>query len=131
MFCPNCGTEYKEENERCPNCGKAHDFLSAEKTQRFEHYVLPPRQAIVFGRNTGTKKETSNGFSVAGFVLSFLGFICFGLVPIFQILGVIFSCIGLFTANKTNGTGRELSVAGLVLGILSMSASVVLFCIWE
>lgn len=56
------------------------------------------------------KREETNGMAIAGFVCSFL-------IPL---LGLIFGAIGLKTANNI-GNGRGLSIAAIVISILSMS----------
>lgn len=49
--------------------------------------------------------------------MAIAGFVCSFLIPL---LGLIFSGIGLKTANKT-GNGRGLSIAGIVISILSLA----------
>lgn len=56
------------------------------------------------------KREETNGMAIAGFVCSFL-------IPL---LGLIFGAIGLKTANNI-GNGRGLSIAAIVISILSIS----------
>lgn len=56
------------------------------------------------------KREGTNGMAIAGFVCSFL-------IPL---LGLIFGGIGLKTANNI-GNGRGLSIAAIVISILSIS----------
>ena len=52
----------------------------------------------------------TNGFAIAGFVCSFI-------IPI---LGIIFSSIGLSKSKYLN-SGRELSIAGLIISIAFMA----------
>lgn len=55
--------------------------------------------------------EPANGMAIAGFVCSFF----------FQVLGIIFSAIGLNRANKSaTRKGRGLAIAGLVISIASL-----------
>ena len=51
-------------------------------------------------------QQQSNGFAIAGFILS--------LLPLF---GLIFSIIGLVRSGKVGGKGRGLSIAGIILSI--------------
>lgn len=69
--------------------------------------------------NPGMNQDTtkSNGFAIAGFVLSFF----------FSILGIIFSSIGLSRANKMNGKGKGLAVAGLVISLVSFVIGVIIY----
>jgi FtsH-binding integral membrane protein len=55
----------------------------------------------------------TNGFAIAGFVLSLLG--CTGL------LGLIFSAISLSQFKKDpNQDGKALAIAGLIIGIIDV-----------
>ena len=83
MFCKNCGSQIDDNAVVCPHCGVATQNLNA------------------------TTQKSSNGFAVAGFVLSFF----------FAVLGLIFSIIGLNKA-KTTGSGKGLSIAGLVISLV-------------
>ena len=66
-----------------------------------------------------TVAKPVNGFSVAGFVLSFF--------PIINILGILFSIIGIARAKKYNGAGKALGIAGLIIGVVILAAVLVLF----
>ena len=65
--------------------------------------------------NKNVTRKT-NGFAIAGFVLSLLG--CVG------ILGLIFSIIGLSKSKEWND-GKGLSIAGLIISILRILGSIV------
>lgn len=71
---------------------------------------IPQQQAygqqVPYGYPVQQQKQ-SNGFAVAGFILSLL-----------PLLGLIFSIIGLIRSFKVAGKGRILSIAGIVLSIV-------------
>lgn len=73
---------------------------------------MPDGNVTPINNNTSAVQTTStkktNGFAVAGFVMSFVAF---------PLLGIIFSSIGLAKSKKT-GNGKGLSIAGLVISIL-------------
>ena len=83
MFCNNCGSQIDDKAVVCPHCGAATQNLNV------------------------TTQNKSNGFAIAGFVLSFF----------FALLGLIFSIIGLNKA-KTIGSGKGLAIAGLVISLV-------------
>ena len=58
----------------------------------------------------------TNGLAIAGFVLSFL----------VSLVGLILSIIALTQINGSNGTqkGKGLAIAGIIIGALSMLATV-------
>jgi uncharacterized membrane protein YvbJ len=99
-YCSKCGKELKKDETFCSNCG---NNIKGEFTPM-------NNQQIVYVKN-----ET-NGFAIAGFVLSFL-------VPL---LGLIFSCIGLSKAKAWNDNGKGLSVAGIIISALFIILAIVI-----
>ena len=87
IFCKNCGREIDDYAVVCPFCG-----------------VATGRHAVQQAPQTG-----SNGFVIAGFVLSFF----------FSLLGLIFSIVGLRKVSEC-GSGKGLAVAGIVFSIVRM-----------
>lgn len=67
-----------------------------------------------------------DGFAIAGFVVSIVGFFVAGLI--LGSLGVIFSAIALVRINKSNGSkrGRGLAITGLILGIVAVVLTAIL-----
>lgn len=67
-----------------------------------------------------------DGFAVAGFVVSIVGFFVAGLI--LGSLGIIFSAIALVRINKSNGSkrGRGLAITGLILGIVAVVLTAIL-----
>ena len=55
-------------------------------------------------------KVNFNAMAIAGFVLSFLSW--------FAILGIILCVVSLMQIKKSNQKGRNLSIAGIIIGIL-------------
>ena len=85
-YCTHCGNELLDEAAICPKCGCP--------TNNVHEYA---------------KETNSNGFAIAGFVLSFFG----------GVLGIIFSAIGLKVSAQKNGAGKGMAIAGLIIGIIS------------
>lgn len=73
---------------------------------------------------------TTNSMAVAGLVFGLLGvtggWLCCG--PLFSIFGIAFSSVGLSRINRnpTQETGKGIAVAGLVLSILGLIATLAL-----
>ncbi|MDE7452922.1 MAG: zinc-ribbon domain-containing protein [Clostridia bacterium] len=91
MFCKNCGKEIDDKATVCVHCG------------------VPTANAQTQQVVTGGQ---SNGFAIAGFVLSLFG----------GILGLIFSIIGLQKSKlpEYNGNGRGLAIAGIVISSIAL-----------
>ncbi len=101
-FCSNCGKPVTDDIKFCPDCGSELD----RPVSNFNSEVR--------GQSTNTN---SNGYAVAGFILSFL----------FALLGLIFSIIGLNKANERNGAGKGLATAGIVISIINMLLGFILY----
>jgi hypothetical protein len=70
---------------------------------------------------TAPQPLKNSPMAVAGFVCSLLGLMCCG--PLFSVLGLVFSFIGLgeIKRNPQQFTGGSLAVAGIVLAVLGLA----------
>lgn len=79
----------------------------------------------------GTYGQQTNGMALAGMIMGILsftvGWFCCGFGPVFSILGVVFSCIGLSQINRNPElyTGKGLAITGIVLSVLRL---VIMIC---
>jgi hypothetical protein len=78
------------------------------------NYVAPP---------PASGGSQTNGMAVAALVLGILTFVCLG--PVAGILAIIFGILGMKKANQT-GTGKGMSIAGIVLGAVGTVATIVI-----
>ncbi len=63
----------------------------------------------------------TNGMAIAGFVLGLFSLLCCFIGPLFSMLGLIFSCVGLAQINKQPGQGgKGLAIAGIILAIFGL-----------
>lgn len=108
MVCRNCGTQYDDGFAACPQCG------------------APKNVQVEYQHNVAFVPQDNNGMGVAGFVLGLLGFLSMGISFVLQLLGLVFSCIGLSKAQKLNGKNKGFSIAGLVLSILSFIPAILI-----
>ena len=83
------------------------DGAQSAATPAVKNTAPAVRPATMSAAAPATAKST-NGFAIAGFVLSFVAF---------PLLGIIFSAIGL-SKSKTLNSGKGLSIAGLIISIL-------------
>ncbi len=140
MICPHCKQQVNETNNFCPNCGTHFKNSRAQTTKEcfYCHRNIPIstlfcphcRRKVSNESSTpvsterfyespsATPKTGTNGFAIAGFVLSFF----------FALLGLIFSGIGIAKAKETNGK-NGLAVAGLILSILSLAFEIILIVV--
>lgn len=100
-YCMNCGKELAEDAKCCPNC---------QVTIPDAVYSNKPTAVI-------SNPKTTNGFSIAGLVLGLISILCCGST---SILGLVFSIIGLSSANKNNDNSRGVSIAGIVISCLGL-----------
>lgn len=125
MYCKYCGGKNDPDAAFCGHCGRAL------KSQPGTQAAKAPAKTGTQAAKAPVKKDSgdgqpvkvvveqaptkTNGFGIAGFVLS----LCTG-----WLLGLIFSGIGVAKRkqyNKANG----LAYAGLVISLVSMAASVI------
>lgn len=109
MFCSNCGKQVNDNDNVCPYCGAAlHDNPGYQQPGPMNNggYNQYNQQ---YQYNNQPAESRTNGFAIAGFVLSFF----------FWLLGLIFSVIGLNKSKIMNDSGRGLAIAGIVISIIS------------
>jgi len=82
-----------------------------------------PPVALAQASLTRRAPET-NSMAVAGLVMGILsmtiGLFCCGPVVVFNILGIIFSSVALSQIKRSQQTGRNLAIVGLVLSLLGL-----------
>ena len=88
---------------------------------------VPLAQASLTGRAPKT-----NGMAVAGLVMGILsttiGLVCCGLV--FNILGIIFSSVALSQIKRSQQTGRNLAIVGMVLSLLGLVFQIIIIVVF-
>ena len=105
MHCPYCNAALPRGANACHNCGAA------------KHISYAPAGAAQPG-----VPMTAAGYNVVaivGFALS--------LLPIFPLVGLITSALGLAQCLRTGQRGRGLAVAGLILNFAKLALMVTAF----
>lgn len=120
MFCKNCGAKLEDNSKFCASCGSE---VAVEAQTEVNTSI--EEQATVTPSNDDAPKSIENptpkkfsGKGIAGFVLSLVGMIIFG-IPC-GILGIIFSSIALKEVKTKNLKGKGLAIAGLVISIIDV-----------
>ena len=100
-FCTNCGAKLSNGQEFCSSCGNK---VSRENN-------------VAVNNDTSTSKKTTNGFSIAGFIVSIVSSIlCCGS---FNIISIVLSIIGLIKA-KDYGSGKGFAIAGIIISVVML-----------
>ena len=90
-----------------------------------------PPVPLAQASRTGRAPET-NSMAVAGLVMGILsmtiGLVCCGLV--FNILGIIFSSVALSQIKRSQQTGRNLAIVGLVLSLLGLVFQIIIIVLF-
>ena len=97
MFCNNFGKEIDNRAAICPHCG------------------VP-----VQNKGEKPRNKAGQGLCIAGFVVSLLSLWLCMYFCIVSVVAVVLSAVGMSIAKK-NGDPRGLGIAGLVIGIVSLS----------
>jgi Domain of unknown function (DUF4190) len=70
-------------------------------------------------------KQGNSGMAVASLVCSLVGLIpCFWVLQIMGVLGIIFGAVGLSQTKSGERGGRNLAMAGLIIGIILVLACI-------
>jgi len=100
-YCSNCGAEQNDGGRFCSNCGNQLNGV------------------VTYNNNNNGTYAYTNGAAIAGFICSFF----------FTIIGLILSIIGISEANKHDGTGKGLAIAGLIISLLRLLSIVFLIIV--
>ena len=125
-FCRECGKELEENSKFCNNCGTKIEEEKTEETNTSNENTNESAASnagtnVTYNQTYVTKK--SNGMAIAGFVISLVSLLCCGYS---SWLGLIFSIIGLVNANKNEGEGKGLAIAGIVISSILLIIIVLL-----
>ncbi len=123
MKCAKCSAELEDNAKFCPQCGApvGDDYVQHEQQAQTQNQSQPQWQSQGYAQgqpqgNTTYVYQRTNGFAIAGFVLSFF----------VAILGIIFSAIALKQISDRGEGGKGLAIAGLVLSIVWICVALVL-----
>lgn len=108
-FCTKCGNELNDSNF-CEKCGAKNADNSTSSTVQINQTIVT--------------KPKSNGFATAGFIISLVSILCCGGT---STIGLIFSIIGLVTANKSDGNGKGLAIAGIIINAILLVVLVIFY----
>ncbi len=132
-YCQNCGYQLDRNASYCEKCG----FPCAENGKAYQ--PSQPSMRTVQGvynaaRDTSAYeamliRQKTHGTGVAGFVLSLLGLLSawFLIGGLFGLLGLIFSLVSSSDMQRIGEPAEGIAIAGIVLGILSIVASICFF----
>lgn len=115
MICGNCHQQVPDNSQICPFCGAP---------QQPQNQYQPP-QPNYQPPMTPFSTVKYNSYAIAGFVLSLLGISKYSGF-LLGTLGIIFSSMALsqIKNNPKISKGRELAIAGLVIGIIALTHSI-------
>ena len=114
MYCRFCGKEVGDA-KWCPYCG-AQQPAQEDKTFFNGSNSEESRNAWGEQINLNTPAPRTNGFSIAGLILSFFS----------PLLGLIFSLIGLFKSRQYH-SGRVLAIVGIIVSIATFIFNTIVY----
>jgi hypothetical protein len=106
-------------------------LLCAEGSTAWQPITMFPEFAgslHISGPAPVAQAAPQNSLAITGLVCSALGILCCLCGPLFAVLGIVFSCVALSQINNTPGQrGKELAIAGIILGGLALLESILLW----
>jgi len=123
-YCSSCGKEHDASARFCESCGLS--FGAQQMVQPVQAQgVYPSIQPVLTVQPAQPVGAIpSNGTAIAGFVCGLVAIILVWIpwisliAIILGVIGLILSGLGLSQANKIEGSGRSMAIAGLVLSII-------------
>jgi len=119
-YCWNCGKELEDKNQFCPECGTKNETRKKDSKEKESSELSSDNMTTTIAHSD----KKTNGFAIAGFVLSLVSLLCCGIL---SWLGLIFSIIGLVNAKKCNGEGKGLAIAGIIISAIFVLLLVLLY----
>ncbi len=106
---------------------KVEDTADWKPLASFPELLQKPLPATPHIAPAGLPRPSTNGSAIAGLVMGILSVTPFGwfcCIPLFSVLGIIFSSRGLsqIRRNPLQETGKGIATTGLVLSILGLIA---------
>ena len=118
MFCPNCGKENLEGSGFCESCGYP---LSSNPTT-FNNNAVNNMNANVNNPQSG--KGKTNVCAIVGFILSLVGFLCFGML--FEPAAIILGIVAKIQIKKNpEQSGSGLALAAIIIGSIGTVFSII------
>ena len=114
MYCRNCGKDVGNA-AWCPYCGTKQEPAQNQSNSTAQNYSFSDSQNAWGDSPVDlSPAPRTNTFAVVGLILAFFS----------QLLGLIFSIIGLVKANEY-GSGRGLAITGIIVSVLLMIFSLI------
>jgi predicted amidophosphoribosyltransferase len=115
--CPNCGTPTPGTKRFCGRCGQALEQpdRTAVAVPQFSNARSTLQRTATSAYTASPSAAGAPGVGIAGFVLSLLGV---------SLLGLILSWVG-YAQAKREGRPTGLCVAGIIIGIVGLVATVI------
>ena len=128
-FCQSCGYEIPEGSLYCEKCGSPVEPVApvapvqSVPVQNTPVQSVPVQNPQVVYQNVTVTPSKTNGFAIAGFVLSIISIFlcCGGLVT--GIPGLVLSILGLRDISKNNEGGKGLAIAGIIISSIMIAFS--------
>lgn len=108
-YCRICGKANEDQVRYCSQCGQ-----DLEEIKPSDEPIVQETTAMPVYR----KPAKYSGMSIAGFIVSLVGFIIFPIV--FGPLGLGLSLGGIITSKGTNNKGKGLAITGIIISIVNI-----------
>ncbi|MEI6310266.1 MAG: zinc-ribbon domain-containing protein [bacterium] len=128
-YCSNCGKEHDANARFCETCGLNLGVQQMVQPSQMPgtYQSIQPTPTVQPAQSRSPEPFSTvptNGTATAGFVCGLVAIILVWIpwvsliAIILGVIGLILSGLGLSQANKIEGSGRGMAIAGLVLSII-------------
>lgn len=110
MICRRCGNQIEEHENYCPNCGEP--AIQSANQQINYAYAQVPRPEV----------KKNPGIGIVALVMGILGLLAWCIPIVGFPVGIIALVFGIVAINKSN---KAMSIAGIVMGVICLIATVI------
>ena len=129
-YCPNCGTENKDDARFCLGCGSKFESVDTEKTESVETVEAVDTNFegsnYYNGDNTQSQapivKKSSLGkvAMIVGIIAAVLSVVCCCCYPLGFILGPVAIILGIISLVKHPNNQKGMAITGIILGSIAL-----------
>ncbi|MDO4608237.1 MAG: DUF4190 domain-containing protein [Clostridia bacterium] len=116
MFCNKCGTQNKEGDRFCINCGSDLQMQQPQPNANVvpNNNTYQYNQPYTYNQPINNQPDPGKGFAITSMIMGILSCLCCGSL-LFAVLAIVFGAVA-----KGKGSRSGMAIAGIVCGIVAV-----------